>query len=308
MSDEPVIAVVGSVNMDLSVRTPRVPSRGENLLARGLSVGLGGKGANPAVAISRMGGYASFVGCVGADGFGLQAQEALESEDVDISGLCVAPGVPTGVALIMVDDEGQNTILVAIGANQMLRATEVEAALLRLDPQPDAVMVNFEVPETCVAAAVAYGEQRDIRTVVDAGPPRGYPPSCFARASVLSPNREEAEHMLGFCLCDPKAIERAAHALQDLGPRSVVLKLGGDGAYVLSEGIAEFVPGYRVEVVDTTGAGDAFTAALTLGLARGDDLVAATRFACAAGAVTVTRVGALDAMPDAREIATLMNE
>ena len=302
-----MIAVVGSVNMDLSVRTPRVPSRGENLLAHGLNVGLGGKGANPAVAISRMGGRASFVGCVGDDGFGRQAREALEREGVDIRGLCVAQAVPTGVALIMVDDEGQNTILVAIGANQALQATEVEAALQRLDPQPDAVMVNFEIPESCVAATVAYGDQRGITTVVDAGPPRTYASSCYARVSVLSPNRQEAEHMLGHDLSSRKAVERAALELRQLGPGSVVLKLGEDGAYVLSKDIAEFVAGFRVEAVDTTGAGDAFTAALTLGLARGQDLLAATRFACAAGAVAVTRLGALDAMPRAAEIATLMS-
>jgi len=302
-----VIAVVGSVNMDLSVRTPRVPTRGENLLAHGLNVGLGGKGANPSVAICRMGGHASFVGCVGDDGFGIQAREALEREGVDIRGLCVAEDDPTGVALIMVDDEGQNTILVAIGANQALQAADVEAVLQRLDPQPDAIMVNFEIPESCVAAAVAFGDKRGITTVIDAGPPRPYAPSCYARASVLSPNRQEAEYMLGYQLSSPKTVERAACELRELGPLSVVIKLGEHGAYVLSKHVAEVVPGYRVEAVDTTGAGDAFTAALTLGLARGQDILTATRFACAAGAVTVTRLGALDAMPHAAEIRTLMD-
>lgn len=300
------IATVGSINMDLAVSTPRVPLRGENLLAHALQVGLGGKGSNPAVALARMGARSHLVGCVGQDDFGEQALRLIAHEGVAIQGVVVTTDAPTGVAIIMVDDEGENTILVVIGANAALTPEMVEQGLGRIGDHLAAIQVNFEIPESCVAATVRYGQAHDIPVVVDAGPPRPYGPEVWGRATVLSPNALEAETLVGYSVADDKAALQAARDLLACGPEAIVLKRGAQGALVCTRDQVVRVPSFAVEVVDTTGAGDAFTAGLTLALAEGQALADAARFGCAAGAVAVTRLGAMSAMPTRVEVEALL--
>lgn len=302
------IAVVGSINMDLAVRTPRVPLRGENLLARSLAVGLGGKGGNPSVALCRMGARALLVACLGQDDFGQQAMAALQSDGVDLSAVSMLPGVDTGVALIMVDDEGENTILVVIGANNHLTAERVEASLAPHWGTLDAVLVNFEIPAAAVAAAIRAGRAHAVPVVVDAGPPRAFGPEVWGDATVLLPNEIEAETLTGCTITDDAAAVEAVLALRARGPEAVVLKWGARGALVATADGVERVPGFAVDVVDTTGAGDAFSAALTLALAEGRSLPEAVRFANAAGAVAVTRMGARVAMPTRVDVETLLRQ
>jgi ribokinase len=285
------------VNMDLIVRTPRVPARGENLLAGGFRTDLGGKGANPAVALARMGAESHLIACVGQDHFGERALSILRGEHVHVAGVRAVAEEPTGIALIMVDDGGENTILVVPGANTALTPAAIEAGLAPLWDRLNALMVNFEIPEPCVAAVVMAGRTHGVPVIVDAGPTRRYAPASWAAATVLTPNRLEAETLVGYALEDDAATLRAARELRSLGPESVVLKLGARGALLCTEDSAQFVPAFEVQAVDTTGAGDAFTAALTLALAEGQSLPSAVRFANAAGALAVTRLGALAAMP-----------
>ena len=306
LSQKPIIAVVGSVNMDLVITTPRVPVLGENLLAHDLSVGLGGKGANPAVALSRMGAEPLLVGCLGDDDFGRQALEALRDEGVGTDAIVVQPGVSTGVAMIMVNDVGENTILVIIGANEQLTPDVVQRSLGDFRGRLGALMVNFEIPEECVAAAVREGRAQGIPVVVDAGPPRHYARDTWREATIVSPNALEAATLVGYDVEDDAQSLKAARELLAAGPEAIVLKRGVRGALICTREQETYVPGFDVPVVDTTGAGDAFTAGLTLGIAEGKPLEAAVRFANAAGALAVTRLGTMRAMPRRAEVEALL--
>ncbi len=305
MPSGPHVAVVGSVNMDLSVATPRVPLRGENLRAHRLSVVLGGKGACPSVALARLGAAAALVACVGADEFGRRALDTLAREGVDTAAIQALPDADTGVALILVDDAGENTILVIIGANERLVAAQVTAGLDALAAPPDRLLVNFEIPADAVRAALDWGRAHGVPVVVDAGPIRDYGPDVWAGADVLSPNAAEAEHLSGIAPSDDVRALAAARRLRADGPRAVALKLGDRGCLLLDEAGARIWPAFVVTAVDTTGAGDAWSAGLTLGLAQGRSLDEAALLANACGAVAVSRAGAVPSMPSAEDIAAL---
>lgn len=308
MAKAPVVAVVGSFNMDLAVRTPRVPVRGENLSAYSLRIGLGGKGANPAVGLARMGAQVYLVGCVGDDDFGHRALQALAQEGVHTETMAVLPDAETGVALIMVDDGGENTILVVNGANDRLTASQVRRALDPLWGKLDAVLVNFEVPEGAVAEAVKSSLAHSVPVIVDAGPPRRYSPETWRGATILTPNEIEAEALLGYPIVDGATARRAARDLLATGPEAVVLKLGARGALFCTAGECALIPPFRVNVVDTTGAGDAFAAGLVVALIEGKPLAEAVRFANAAGALAVTQMGTMNAMPTRAEVERLLAE
>lgn len=308
MTAGPRVAVVGSINMDLSIATERVPLRGENLRARRLTVGLGGKGASPAVALAQLGAASMLVACVGEDEFGERALRTLRARGVDTGAVQVLPDVDTGVALIMVDDAGENTILVVIGANERLQAERVRASLDGLGGLPGALLVNFEIPGAAVQAAISWGRAHGVPVVVDAGPVRDYGPEVWAEADVLSPNAAETEHLTGLSADDPASARQAAERIRALGPRAVALKLGAQGCLLLDDAGARQLPAYCVTPVDTTGAGDAWSAGLTLGLAQGLSLDDAARLANACGAVAVSRAGSVESMPSADDIARLRAE
>ncbi|MDR7401723.1 MAG: ribokinase [Armatimonadota bacterium] len=299
------VAVVGSIITDVAVLTPRLPRRGENILAHRLQVGPGGKGANAAVAVARLGARAVLVGRVGSDDFGRRELEALAEEHVDISAVGIDPEVPTGTAIILVDDEGENTILVVLGANATLTPAHVTAGLAAHWGSLNAVLVNFEVPEDAVAAAVQQAASRGIPVIVDAGPPRRYDPQVWGRADIISPNELELATLVGHPVGEGDQVS-AAQELLATGPRAVVLKRGARGALVVTRDAALAVPTFPVRVVDTTGAGDAFSGALAVALAEGRPLPDAVRFANAAGALATTRVGTLTVMPRRAEVETLL--
>ncbi|NLS77440.1 MAG: ribokinase [Chloroflexi bacterium] len=304
MSRQPNIAVIGSIIMDLAVTTPRVPQTGENLLAHGFQMGPGGKGANSAVALARMGAHSTLLGRVGDDPFGRAELETVRQAGVDTSAVVIDPERHTGIAIIMVDDQRENTILVAIGANAGLDAAYVEQALAARWSSLDAVLVNFEIPEEVVRTVIEGARQHHVPAVVDAGPPRHYGPETWRHATVLSPNMLEASYLVGYPVEDEAAARRAAADILALGPQAVVVKMGKRGALLVTPQASQLVPGYAVEVVDTTGAGDAFTSALTLALAEGQALPEAVRLGNAAGALAVTRFGTMAAMPTRAEVDT----
>lgn len=302
------IAVVGSIITDLAVLTPRVPERGENILAHRLQIGPGGKGANAAVAVARMGVESILIGRIGDDNFGSEELAALRAEGVNADFVGIDPEVQTGTAVVMVDDEGENTILVIIGANDRLTPEHVEAGLAPHWDDLDALLINFEVPEESVAAAIHAAHARDVPCVVDAGPPREFGADVWGEATVISPNALEAATLVGHPVESDVEVEDAARELLAAGPQSVVLKRGSAGALLAtSEGVTH-VPSFRVNVVDTTGAGDAFSGALVVAIAEGKPLQEAVRIASAAGAITVTRVGTLAAMPARAEIEDFLGQ
>jgi ribokinase len=304
------IAVIGSLTVDMAVQAPRLPHKGENLQAHAFKMGAGGKGANAAAAISRMGGEALIIGCIGDDELGRFEQAALQAEGIETVGLTMVPGAPTDVAVIIVDDGGDNSVLAIIKTNLLLTGRTVESALASHWGALDAILVNFDCAESAVAAAVQSGKAHNIPVVVDAGPIRGYGPETWRDATVLSPNADEAAALAsvaGVTLQDDRATRRAARGLLAAGPGAVVLKLGGRGALLLTRKRETYIGPFPVKVVDTTGAGDAFSAALTLALAEGQPMPEAVRFGNAAGALATTRFGTLDAMPTRTEVNALLS-
>jgi len=288
--------------MDLAVTAQRVPLTGEIVLAGSFRMGPGGKGANAATALARLGACSMLVGCVGDDQLGFMEMEALKREGVNLDGVRTALGESTGVGIIIVDGNKENTVLVVMGANSSLT---VEFALGSLEGAweiLDALVVNFEVPEPVVAAVVTEGRRKNVPVIVDAGPSRRYEAATWRGATVLSPNRLEAETLLGREIRTEKELRGAARELLAAGPESVVIKLGGDGCLVCTEEGLTHVPAFKVGVVDTTGAGDAFTAALAFGIAQGRTLAEAVELGTAAGALATTRFGTMPSMPTYSEV------
>jgi ribokinase len=279
------VLVVGSVNADLVVRVDRRPAAGETVLGSDLATYPGGKGANQAVAAARLGGRVAFLGRAGTDGQGDFLREALRGDGVDIAHLITTPG-PSGVALITVGPEGDNSIIVSPGANGRVTEEDVSAAA-SLFAAASVVSLQMEIPLDAVLAAARAAEAAGARVVFNLSPPAAVPDELLALCDPLVVNEHEAA-FLG--ASDPAG-------LLARGPRSVVITKGADGAVVADgDGVAE-VPSPRVEVVDTTGAGDAFTGALSWRLAQGDDLAAAARFAARVGAAAVRVAGAQSSFP-----------
>jgi ribokinase len=298
----PKIAVIGSIITDLAVQTTHVPVVGENLLAESLQIGPGGKGANAAVAVARAGAEAVLIGCIGDDEFGRMEMAYLDQEGVDLSGVTIHPEAATGVAIIMIDVEGENTILVVKGANDHLTKDTVVNILKTHHNTLDGILVNFEIPEAVVAAAVQTSVDLRIPVLVDAGPPRAYAPETWANCTILSPNALEAATLVGYSIEDQADAEQAARDLLAAGPQAVVIKLGVRGAMIITEEQEAIIPAFPVEVVDTTGAGDAFSGTLSVAIADGLSLEEAVWRANAAGALTVTRLGTMLVMPTRQEV------
>lgn len=301
---QPATVVVGSVNMDLVVTAPAIPTPGQTLLAHGFSTVPGGKGANQAVAAARLGSSTALIGRVGDDAFGAALRRELEESGVDCRHLQVTPGAPSGVALIVVSDTGENAICVVAGANALLTPEDVEAA----EPLIAAARVcvlQLEIPLPTAARAAACARRHGVEVVLDPAPAPGALPAELWAADILTPNQSEAARLLGSPR-PPEDPAETARQLQARGARSVVLKLGASGAYFRSAAGAGHLPGHRVRVVDTTAAGDAFTAALAVGRAEGRPLPEAVALANAAGALACTRFGAQPSAPRRAEVERLL--
>ena len=230
------IAIIGSLVVDMAMQTPRVPQRGDNMHAHHFQMDAGGKGANAATAVVRLGGRALLIGCVGDDLLGRYEMEILQTEGVNTAGVLPVDGAPTAVAFILVDDGGENTVLVANRTNELLTAAMVERALEPHWAQLDGLLVNFEAAEEAVAFAVHAGRRHGLPVVVDPAPALGHRPESWRNATALVPNTFEASKLLGMELRedDPAALKQAAHDLLSLGPRMVALKLGGRGALLVT--------------------------------------------------------------------------
>jgi ribokinase len=293
------VVVVGSINVDVTARVPRLPHPGETLLAGAGWIAPGGKGANQAVAARRQGVPTRMVGHVGRDAFARTALALLEESGVDLS--WVEPvAAPTGLALIWLQTGGENTITVIPGANSLLAPS-------RFDPGPplepgDVVLVSLEVPLPAALAAVEWARRQGATTLLDPAPvPATWPPT-LSDVDVLMPNVGEAEALLGQPIRDVRDAKEAARALRRRGARVGMVKMGRDGvAWATRQGVF-YMPAVSVEVVDTTGAGDAFAGVLAAALARGTPLADAVRRAQQAAAIACTREGAQPSFPTQREV------
>jgi ribokinase len=303
----PRIVVVGSLNMDLVVQVARLPRPGETVSAKTFAQLPGGKGANQAVAAARLGADVAMLGRVRDDALGRQLIESLAGCGVETGCIAIAPGISSGLALIGVEASGQNAITIVGGANALLTPGDVQRHESIIGGA-GALLVQLEVPLETVAAAVAVARRHGVLTILDPAPAPAVPlPAELLAVDLLSPNQTEAEALTGIAVAGPAAAERAAALLHQRGARRVVIKLGGQGALAFA-GPKDVIhiPAPLVNVVDTTAAGDAFTAALAVALVEGHSLTGATRLACAAGSLATTRAGAQDAMPTRDEVVRML--
>jgi ribokinase len=299
----PRLLVVGSANMDLIVRCCQAPRPGETIHGDEFSMAHGGKGANQAVACSRLDAQTTFVGRVGNDDFGRALRAALENEGVNVGSLRADLGAATGVAVIILEPSGQNRIIVIGGANLRLDDEDVAAARKALK-RTDALLMQLETPLPVVAAVAQAARELSVLTVLDAGAAtlEAASSGLIGLADVVSPNEAEAEALTGIAVRDLGSAKRAATRLRELGGRDVVMKLGALGAYWLGKGGEGEFPAFPITPVDTTAAGDAFTASLAVSLAGGVPMPEAVRRANAAGALACLTLGAQPSMPTAAEI------
>jgi len=301
------IVVVGSSNTDMIVKLPHLPKPGETVSGGAFSTAAGGKGANQAVAAARAGADVGLVARVGDDSFGEQATKGFVGDGIDVRHVTPDPASPSGVALIFVDDGGENCIAVAPGANAVLTPEDVDAAE-ELITGAQVLVMQLETPIETVHRAAALAREHGVRVILNPAPARELSDEILGNVTILTPNESEAEMLTGIQVSDDAGAEEAARALAARGVDTVILTLGSRGAFVFEKDSGELVPGFEVQAVDTTAAGDVFNGSLAVGLAEGMPLTGAVRFANAAAALSVTRLGAQPSAPTRSEIETFLSE
>lgn len=302
------IVVVGSANVDLVVQAPHIPRPGETVLGRDFVMALGGKGANQAVGVARLGAEVVFLARVGKDSFGDQCLEGYAREGINTSYISLDPEEATGVALIVVANDGENSIAVASGANMRLKP-ELIADASEAFEGADGVLLQLEIPIETVVEAARIGRKHGIPVVLNPAPAQPLQSELLSLVDVLTPNRIELAQLLGVSENEVMAMddERLAKHALGLGVPSVVITLGKEGALAAGSWGWTRVPSFAVETVDTTAAGDAFNAGLAVALGRGgSNLPEATRYACACGALATTKFGAQPSLPDEEAVQHLL--
>jgi len=289
----------------LIIKTARIPKPGETILGGKFSRAAGGKGANQAVAAARAGGAVTFIARIGCDANGEEALAGFAADGIQVSQVIRDATHPSGVALIFVSKSGENSIAVASGANDRLSPADVRQAKDAFR-RASIVLLQLETPletvETCVELATAAG----VRVVLNPAPARTLPARLLKRVYLLTPNESEAELLTGVPVASEAAAAQAADKLLARGVQNVIITLGARGAFVAGAGFRELLPGFKAKAVDATGAGDVFNGALAVALAEGRPLLEAARFASAAAAISVTRLGAQPSAPTRREIEALL--
>jgi ribokinase len=299
------VVVVGSSNVDLVMKVPRLPKRGETVTEGDFTQVFGGKGANQAVGAARAGGRVVFVSCVGEDTYGPQVVESLRRDGVDTRYVFTEPGVASGTALIMVGRDGENCISVAPGANYRLTPALVDRAREAI-ASAACIVTQCEIRPETLDHVVTLGAALGKPVILNLAPARAVSEATLARLACLAVNESEAEFLTGRPVATDADVATAAASLRARGPKSVVLTLGARGAYVEGEGLREVVPAFAVEAVDTTAAGDVHCGALAVALVEGRTPKEAVRFANAAAALSVTRLGAQPSAPSRAEIDSLL--
>ena len=298
---KPKVVVVGSFMMDLVIKAERRPQKGETLIGQQFGMFGGGKGNNQAIAAVRLGGDVTMVGRLGMDSFGDTLMDALVEEGVEIRFIVRDAEVGTGVGSPVIDADGDNSIIIVPRANMRLSAADVDRAASAISDS-DVLLLQLEVPIAASQRAAEIAKSSGTKVILNPAPAQDLPDSFLAQVDILTPNQVEAELLSGVEVSDSEGAERAARILLDRGGSAVILTLGEGGALLLKDGLTTSIPAYRVNVVDTTAAGDAFCGALATALARGEALEDAVVFANAAGALAVTVLGAAPSMPTVKQI------
>jgi ribokinase len=297
--------VLGSVNMDMVTRVAAFPKPGETVEGKSFATFTGGKGANQAVALARLGARVRMAGRVGDDLFGARYLRVFEAEGVDSSSIETVRGASTGTASIDVSDSGENRIIIVAGANALVDAPFVEARRSAIETS-EFLLLQLEIPLESVMAAARMARRAGRTVILDPAPAKPLPAELLSSTSIITPNETEAAVLTGEDTRDEQGIRKAGEQLILAGVDAAIVKAGERGAYLCTRGRFEHVPGFMVRSVDTTAAGDSFNAGLALALGEGRNMVEAIRFANAVAAISTTRDGAQPAMPLRAEVEAFM--
>jgi ribokinase len=301
----PPVLVIGSSNTDLIIKAARIPKPGETIMGGEFARAAGGKGANQAVAAARAGGAVTFIARVGRDSNGETALGGFVADEINVKHVVRDSNYPSGVALIMVDRNGENSIAVASGANDKLSPADVQRAKTSFR-HARIVLLQLETPLPTVAAAIELAASQGVRVVLNPAPARLLPARLLRHVYLLTPNESEVEILTGIAVSTEATAARAASKLLACGAQNVIITMGARGVFVTGKNLRCLVPGFKVKAVDATGAGDVFNGALVVALAEGQGLSEAAQFACAAAAISVTRFGAQPSAPTRQEIESVL--
>ena len=295
------IVVIGSCNTDMVINLDRLPLPGETLLGGQFFMNSGGKGANQAVAAARLGGKVSFIAKVGNDPFGIRSLDQYKAEGIGTKHVLVDKEHPSGVALILVDSHGENSIAVASGANAHLMPKDIDEAQSAIKDS-DIVLMQLETPMETVERAALIAKQEGKKVILNPAPAQPLSASLLECLYMLIANETEAEFISGVQITDMNSVARAADIICSKGVENVVITLGSKGAFIKERGAYHQVPALKVKAVDATAAGDTFCGAVCVALAEDKGITEAVEFANRAAAVTVTRMGAQSSLPYRREV------
>ena len=301
------IVVFGSINMDLTTYVPRLPQPGETLRGSSYITVPGGKGDNQAVAAARLGAQVKFIGRVGDDGFGREVLKIVTAENVDTSLVQVDPVHGTGLAVISVDENAENSIIIISGANIALDHSDIEKARSALK-SAQVLLVQLEVNVEAALLVVKIAHELGVKVVFDPAPAQALPAEVYRQMNVITPNETETEVLLGFRPTDEASALQAADEFLKRGVGTAVIKLGSQGVYYKNFEDSGFVAPFKVNAIDSVAAGDAFNGGLAVALSEGKSMAEAVRWGAAAGALATTRQGAMPSMPYRMELLKLLDE
>lgn len=295
------IIVIGSSNIDMVVKTSHLPAPGETILGGEFLMNQGGKGANQAIAVKRLGGNLLFSAKLGNDILGQQSLKYFKKEGIDTEYIILDENSASGVALISVDDHAENSIVVASGANMQLNEQDVDRVIKEMNKE-DILLMQLEIPLQTVAYAARKAFEKGVKVVLNPAPVRNLPKELFKYLYMVTPNRIEAEMLTGIEIGDNADVEEVAKEINIMGVKNMIITLGPKGCFIKEDNISYFVDAFEVEAVDTTAAGDTFNGALCVGLAEGMNLYHAAMMASKASSIAVTRMGAQSSIPYREEV------
>lgn len=300
------ILVIGSTNTDMVIKTDHMPLPGETVIGGRFFMDSGGKGANQAIAAIRLGGEVTFITKIGDDMFGHESLKKIKKEGINTDYVFINNSKPSGVALITVSNNAENSIVVAPGANNSLKKKNLKKAIEEIK-SAELILIQLEIPLKIVEYVVKLGKKHGIKVILNPAPGQQIDNNIYDGLFAITPNETETEIMTGVKVIDEKSAEIAAIILKNRGVENVIITMGSKGAYLFSNEYSELIPGYQVDAVDTTAAGDTFNGALTVALSKSIGIKEAILFANRAASLTVTKLGAQSAIPHLKDIDILEN-
>jgi ribokinase len=300
------IVVIGSINTDMVVRSSLLPFPGQTLMGHSFQTTGGGKGANQAVAAARLGAEVSLIARIGDDAFGKMSIENFKKEKINIENIYTDNDAPSGVAFIVVDDKGENIIVVAPGANATLNEKDIQDAE-DVIKKADVILFQLEIPMSTVAEGIKLAKKHNRMVMLNPAPAASIPKEILQSVDIITPNQTETLVLTGITVNDAITAQHACNVLHEMGILTVIVTMGEQGAYISSDNYHGLIPGFTAGVViDTVAAGDTFCGGLAIALAEGKSLKDAVQFANAAAALSVTKVGAQASIPIRTEVINLM--